>query len=228
MPLLTTGRRLDQNGRPIDGTGFTYDSEGPLAALLAQRTSPLLSQPVTGEYVFQLVTPQATGGAYERGAGIFPPGNKGPAEHFHRLYDEYFEFVQGEFLFSLGGQERKVGPGEKLVATKGTPHCFRCVGDQMGAVVVETRPAATIGPIISTLFGMAHEGLLTPQGQPKFLHAMVIAAEYPDDTVFTSPPPGVVLPLAKALAPLGRRLGYQAGNDKYLAPAFWAAHVEQP
>jgi quercetin dioxygenase-like cupin family protein len=49
MATITTGRTLDQNGHPIDGTGFDYDSDDRLAQLLNQRTSPLFSQPITGE-----------------------------------------------------------------------------------------------------------------------------------------------------------------------------------
>jgi quercetin dioxygenase-like cupin family protein len=228
MPMLTAGRKLDKNGQPLDRTGFVYDSMGRLAELLALRTSPLLSQPTTGEWVFQVVTPQSTGGAYERGVGVFPPGNAGPAEHFHPTYDEHFDAVQGEFIFTIAGQERRLCAGEQVLAPKGTPHCFRCVGHEVGTLVVETRPAARIGAVISTLFGMAHEGALTPQGRPKFWHAMVIAGEYPDDTVFTKPPPGIVVPMAKTLAPIGRMLGYRSNDDKYLAESFWRARVEQP
>jgi quercetin dioxygenase-like cupin family protein len=228
MLLLTAGRKLDKNGQPLDGTGFVYDSMGRLAELLAQRTSPLLSQPNTGEWVFQVVAPQATGGAYERGVGVFPPGNAGPAEHIHPTYDEHFDVVQGEFIFTIDGRERRVCAGEQVLVPKGTRHCFRCVGDGYGVVVVETRPAARIGAVISTLFGMAHEGALTPQGRPKFMHAMVIAGEYADDTVFTNPPPIITIPIAKTLAPLGRMLGYRSNDAKYLAESFWCARVEQP
>jgi quercetin dioxygenase-like cupin family protein len=228
MSTLLTGRRLDRNGQPIDGTGFEYDSESRLAELLAQRVSPIYSQPITGEWVFGLNTSQETHGEFERGVGIFPPGNKGPAEHFHPTYDEHFELVQGDFIFRIGGQERKASAGEKLVAPKGTPHTFRCVSSAPGVVIVETRPAARTGMVIATLFGMAHEGLLTSQGQPKMMHAMVIGSEYADDTVFTNPPPSIAIPLAKALAPIGRMLGYRSTEAKYLEESFWNAHVEQP
>jgi quercetin dioxygenase-like cupin family protein len=228
MSTFLTGRRLAGNGQPIDGTGFEYDSESRLAELLAQRVSPIYSQPITGEWVFGLKTSQETQGQFERGVGIFPPGNKGPAEHFHPTYDEHFELVQGDFIFRIGGQERKAGAGEKLVALKGTPHTFRCVSSTPGVVIVETRPAARTGQVIATLFGMAHEGLLTPQGQPKMMHAMVIGSEYADDTVFTNPPPSIAIPMAKALAPIGRMLGYRSTEAKYLEESFWNAHVEQP
>jgi hypothetical protein len=57
---------------------------------------------------------------------------------------------------------------------------------------------------------------------------MVIGSEYADDTVMASPPPSIAVPVAKLLAPIGRRLGIRASYDQYLDDAFWAAHVEQP
>ena len=96
MPTITTGRKIDENGHPIDGTGFTYDSGDRLAELLNQRISPLFSQPVTGEWVFGLVSSIETSGEFERGVGIFRPGNTGPPEHFHPTYDEHFDIVLGE------------------------------------------------------------------------------------------------------------------------------------
>ena len=104
MSTLITGRKIDGNGKPVDGTGFEYDSEGRLAELLAQRVSSLFSQPITGEWVFALKTAQETQREFERGVGIFPIGNKGPAEHIHPTYDEHFEVVQGDFIFTIGGQ----------------------------------------------------------------------------------------------------------------------------
>lgn len=228
MVPITSGRRLDASGKPIDGTGFTYEPGDALDVLLQQRISPLLSQPITGEWVAGLVVAAQTGGAYERGLGIFPPGNAGPPEHFHPIYDEHFEIVRGEFIFRLAGEERSVHAGDRLTATKGMPHTFRCVGDTHGVLTAETRPAARIGEVISTLFGMAHEGKLTKSGQPKLMQAMVIGAAYSDDTVFTSPPPAIAQPLAKLLAPFGRMLGYRPTDPRYADPAFWAAHVEQP
>ncbi len=229
MSTITTGRKIDQTtGHPIDGTGFSYDSDERLTELLSQRISPLFSQPVTGEWVFGLVSSAETHGEFERGVGIFSPGNAGPPEHFHPSYDEHFDILRGEFIFKINGQERKAHAGEQLRIEKGTPHTFRCVGETHGVATVETRPAARTGEVISTLFGMAHEGALTPQGQPKLMQAMVIGGEYADDTVFTSPPPNIAIPLAKALAPIGRLLGYRPTYPKYADKNFWSARVEQP
>lgn len=224
---LTAGRII-KHGQPIDGTGFEYESDDRLAELITQRKSPLLSQPITGEWVFGLVLSAETGGEYERGVGIFSPGNAGPPEHFHPQYNEHFDVLNGEFLFKIDGKEQKARAGEQIVVRKGTPHTFRCVGSQYGAAIVETRPAARIGEVLSTLFGLAHEGALSPQGQPKFLQAMVIGSEYADDTVFTNPPPNIALPIAKALAPIGRLMGYRPIYPRFLEESYWNAHVEQP
>jgi quercetin dioxygenase-like cupin family protein len=228
MSRVVTGRTLDQDGRPIDGTGFDYERGDRLAELLRQRNSPLLSQPQTGEWAFGLVAPAETGGEFERGVGVFRPGNAGPPEHFHPAYDEHFDIVAGEFIFKIDGKERRARAGEQLVVPKGAAHTFRCVGDKHGAAIVETRPAARIGEVIATLFGMAHEGELGAQGQPRFLQAMVIGSEYANDTVFTKPPPRVAIPVARALAPIGRLLGYRPTDPKYADARFWSARVEQP
>jgi quercetin dioxygenase-like cupin family protein len=233
MATVVTGRRLVK-GAPVDGTGFEYESDGRLADLLSQRVSPLFSQPITGEWVVGLVTSARTGGAYERGLGIFPAGNAGPPEHIHPTYEEQFEVIQGEFVFRIDGTERRSKAGDKFVVPMQTAHTFRCVsgegenGQGVGAVLVETHPAARTGEVIATLFGMAHEGLLTASGQPRLLHAMVIGSEYADDTVFTSPPPSVAIPVARLIAPIARALGYRSVDSKYQNPLFWRAHVEQP
>ena len=228
MPTFTTGRRIDENGRLIDGTGFTYDSGDRLAELLSQRKSPLFSQPITGEWVFGVVLAAATRGEYERGVGIFSPGNSGPPEHFHPGYDEHFDILVGDFIFKIDGKERNVCAGEQLVVPKRIPHTFRCVGNKHGVAIVETRPSARIGDVISTLFGLAHEGSLTLQGQPKLMQAMVIGSEYADDTVFTSPPPNIAIPIAKTLAPIGRLLGYRSTYPRFADEAYWSKRVEQP
>ena len=228
MPTNTTGRRIGKNGLPMDGTGFSYDTDGPLPDLFRQRVSPLISQPITGEWAFALVLSSQTHGEYERGVGIFPPGNTGPPEHFHPSYDEHFMVLLGEFIFKIGGRVRRSRAGEKLVIPKGTPHSFRCVGDRHGVLIVETRPAARIGEVITALFGMAQEGALTSKGRPKFMQAMVIASEYADDTVFTHPPPQIAISISKALAPIARMIGYRPTDPKYLEESYWASQVEQP
>lgn len=228
MSSVTTGRRLDAQGNPVAGTGFEIESDGSIAERLRNRDGPLISNPVTGEWVTTLESREQTGGEYESGLGIFPPGNDGPPEHYHVGYAETFEIVAGTFEFEMAGETHIASDGDELTVDPEIAHTFRNVGDELGATVTTTRPAAKTGEIIATLYGLAHDGELDSDGQPSPPQGLVMASETADDTVFTSPPPAVALPLAKALAPVARRFGYRATRDRYLSDEFWERHVEQP
>jgi len=67
---------------------------------------------------------------------VSPPGDVGPSAHRYPNDDEHV-----------------------AVMTRGTAHTPRGCGDELGAVIGETRPAARIGAVITTPFGIAHEGL---------------------------------------------------------------------
>ncbi|MFB6129625.1 MAG: cupin domain-containing protein [Salinigranum sp.] len=228
MSTVTIGRTLDPSGEPIPGTGLDIDADGPTAERLRERTGPLMSNPVTGEWVAGLVTPEETNGEYTVGLGLFSPGNAGPPAHVHVYYEESFHVVEGEFLIVQNGVEHRVSAGDTHAVPPGAEHTFRSVGDAAGAVAVTSTPPSKVRDVISTLFGMAHEGKLNDRGQPGFLQGMVSAAATIDDTVFTSPPPAITRPLARAVAPIARALGYQAVHDRYASEAFWREHVEQP
>lgn len=118
--------------------------------------------------------------------------------------------------------------GGRITIGKGIPHTFRCIDGGFGAVITETRPAARIGEIIPTLFGMAHDDKLTGKGNPGLFQAMAIGGELGSDTVFTSPPPALVSPLTRLLAPLARALGYRATYSRYRDDEFWSERVQQP
>lgn len=82
--------------------------------------------------------------------------------------------------------------------------------------------------MIATLFGLAHEGKLTDDGQPRFLQAMAVAPLLRDDTVFTSPLPRLQNALTTIFAPVARLVKYRATYPRHLEESFWEAHVEQP
>ena len=98
MSTVTTGRTLDERGEPISGTGFEIDAEGPIAERLRERKSPLVSNPITGEWATTLVDAEESNGEYRVGMGIFSAGNQGPPRHYHVGYVEEFEVVEGEFV----------------------------------------------------------------------------------------------------------------------------------
>lgn len=54
------------------------------------------------------------------------PQGDSPPLHLHRTEDEVFVVLEGVFRFRLGeDQERRISPGESLLAPKGVPHTYR-------------------------------------------------------------------------------------------------------
>lgn len=223
---VTFGRQLI-DGKPT-GEGITLPVDSPAFDLLEQAVTPLFSNPVRGEYGAGIVLSEHSNGEYVRGLDISPPGNEGPGEHIHPSYDEHFEVVEGEFVFEVDGQRRTLEAGDTVVVERGTPHAYRNESDAIAVCVVEARPAGRLEEVLSTLFGLAHDGKLRANGQPGFWQGMVLAEALAGDTVFTSPPPAIQKALAAVFGPIGRLLGYRATYPRYEVDSFWEERVEQP
>ncbi|WP_152041701.1 cupin domain-containing protein [Salinigranum salinum] len=226
MGTIAVGRTLDEHGEPIPGTGFEVDPEGIVAEKLSERTGPLISNPVSEEWIAELEPPDETGG--EHLSGLFVIAGKGPPEHYHVGYQETFEVISGELTIVVEGTSHHASAGDSYTVPAGTVHkpCYE--GDEFAAAIGTVRPPARTLPIIRTLFGLTHEGKVSSSGQPGFLQGMVMTDGLVDDTVFVSPPPALTRPLATLLAPIARQIGYQTTYSKYDTPEFWERHVEQP
>jgi quercetin dioxygenase-like cupin family protein len=53
------------------------------------------------------------------------PLGHSPPLHIHRIEDELFHVLSGEFRFHVGGQEQRLATGAFLLTPKGIPHTFR-------------------------------------------------------------------------------------------------------
>jgi mannose-6-phosphate isomerase-like protein (cupin superfamily) len=53
------------------------------------------------------------------------PYGESPALHLHRAEDEVFYILEGELRFQIGREERRLGPGQSLLAPQGAPHTYR-------------------------------------------------------------------------------------------------------
>lgn len=223
---ITFGRQLVDG--ELVGDGITIPADAHTAVLLAERSGPIISNPVTEEYFCVLVRPEEVDGEYGQVLEFFPPGNAGPPEHYHPTYEERFEVLEGEYVFVVDGERRTLTAGEEITVPPGTPHTYRNESDELATNLGEARPPAQIEEVVTTMFGLAHEGKVGEDGEPTFLHLMTMVPELSDDTVFTSPPLLVQKALATVFAPLARLAGHQATRPKYLEDSFWETHVEQP
>lgn len=228
MATVSFGRTLVDGTTVENSPNIELDTDSPTLRRIQQATGPLMSNPVTGEWGVRLVDTEDVNGDYSRSLGIFPPNASGPAEHVHPNCTETFSVIEGDVEFTLDGNKQTLAAGASITVEPGTPHSFRNESKSLASFEVEIRPSEETTDVIATLFGLAHDGNVTDNGKPNFLHAMVFADATAQDTYFTSPPRPLMNLLTTVFAPIGRALGYQAINPKYLDESFWHEHVEQP
>lgn len=62
-----------------------------------------------------------------------------PPLHVHTTEDEVFVVLEGTFRFRLGEDERRAGPGDVLLAPKGSPHTYRVESEEGRWLTVTAR-----------------------------------------------------------------------------------------
>ena len=82
----------------------------------------------------------ATGGALGVVDMIEVPAGDMPPLHVHHATDECFYVLKGEATAFMPGVERKLGPGDFLLAPRGIPHTYR-VGEEPCHWLVVSQPA---------------------------------------------------------------------------------------
>jgi quercetin dioxygenase-like cupin family protein len=68
-------------------------------------------------------------------------GNGGPPVHFHHSQEEWFYVMEGEMLFQVGEERKRLRAGESLLGPRGVPHGFVGVGETPGRMVIAFTPA---------------------------------------------------------------------------------------
>ena len=66
------------------------------------------------------------------------PCGDSPPLHVHHMEDELFYVLEGQFRFTIGGEERRAGPGGVVLAPKGVPHTFRVESAEGGRYLIVT------------------------------------------------------------------------------------------
>ncbi|HWH68922.1 MAG TPA: cupin domain-containing protein [Candidatus Sulfotelmatobacter sp.] len=68
----------------------------------------------------------------------FAPFGSSPPLHLHRTEDEVFHVLEGEFRVRVQDQERRLRPGDVLLAPKGVAHTYRVESPQGGRCLTTT------------------------------------------------------------------------------------------
>jgi len=68
-------------------------------------------------------------------------GHGGPPFHFHLHQDEWFYVIEGEVLFQLGNERKRLSAGESVLGPRMVPHGFMGVGEKPAHMVIAFTPA---------------------------------------------------------------------------------------
>ena len=183
----------------------------------------MFENPVTGERAITITDPR------EHSEGVLVsdlrvrPGGRVAAPHFHPTVDERFLVLRGRVGFLIAGEERVLGAGEGAAIPAGTVHDWWQVGEEEAQVVVEVFPGHRFIEIVGSLFGLARDAKVKPEGMPDPLQLAVMAHEYRDTIAFTKPPPVVQRLTIPPLAMLGRLAGKKPMYEEYLETTETAA-----
>lgn len=88
----------------------------------------------------RVVDGAATNGAFGLVDMIEVAPHSMPPLHVHHDEDEGFYVLEGEVTLFLPGREIHCGPGDHVVAPRGTPHAYR-VGDRPARWLITSTPA---------------------------------------------------------------------------------------
>ncbi|HVU48896.1 MAG TPA: cupin domain-containing protein [Terracidiphilus sp.] len=65
----------------------------------------------------------------------------GPPLHVHRVEDEWFYVIEGEYVVQVGDERFTLSPGDSLLAPREVPHTYTYLGEGQGRMLIAYQPA---------------------------------------------------------------------------------------
>jgi mannose-6-phosphate isomerase-like protein (cupin superfamily) len=187
------------------------------------RRGDVIENRVTGERALVLVGTEEAGDGAVAVLMYARPGAAVVGEHVHASVTERFRVVSGRLGVRIDGRESVLEAGEEATIVPGVVHDWWNAGEEEARVLVQIDPGRRFELMITTLFGLANDGLTNSKGMPHLLQLAVIGDEFRDVVEFVKPPRAIQRLLFGALAPVGRALGYRPWYERYLRPH---SHIE--
>lgn len=182
------------------------------------RAGDIIENKVTGERAVVITGTDETNGELIITDLFVSPGGAVVGEHIHPALEERFTVLKGKVGFRINGVEQIAPLNETLIVSAGTAHDWWNVGDEEAHVRVEIRPGTRFEHLIANLFGLANDDKTNAKGLPNPLQLAILARDFRDVIIFTSPPPIVQKVMFAILAPIARLLGYRGSYEKYTNP----------
>lgn len=176
----------------------------------------VFDNPVTGEHVVLLTDPREHPDEVLVGHLFVAPGGRVAAPHLHPTIRERFLVMKGHVGFLVGEREVVLAPGDHATVPPGTVHDWWQMGPDTAEVLVEVVPGVRFTEMVGSMFGLARDGKVNPEGMPGPLQLAVTGSEYGDVIVFASPPRLVQRLTIPPLALVGRLAGRKPTYAEYL------------
>ena len=163
--------------------------------------------PVQQDYVTFLETSEQTHGARTLIEIEVAPGG-GTTPHYHRLFSERFEVLDGELQVQLGQTIQRLTVGQSATAEPTILHRFTNTTPQPTRFLIELRPGHTgFEQGLQIVYGLASDGKTNAKGVPTNLSHLAVVLELGDTHL-----PGmlrVLLPVLRLVMARARRLGIE-------------------
>lgn len=156
-----------------------------------------------------LTTAAETDGAYVEVEVDYAGSANMPPTHYHPKQTELFRVQSGEIHVRLDGDVRTYRAGTEFYIPPGVPHSMWNSGPKRARMTWRVTPAYRTEQLFETLWGLAAEGRLRPDGTP-FLQMPLLALGFRDEyRVPTGRPHALDMALCAVLAPVGLACGYR-------------------
>jgi quercetin dioxygenase-like cupin family protein len=187
------------------------------------KTGQILENAVTGVRVVFVETPQDSGGLQVVHEFTFPPGTGREYPHVHRLSSDWFEILEGQASYQLGGKTGQVKAGDTLDFPPGIPHLHPW---NNGSEVLKLRQTVRfptphmvelekIDGIVETFFGLAKDGKVNKDGVPSFLQVMVSFGDLLPELAMPGLPIVIQRVMMGTLTGIGRLMGIKPRYPQY-------------
>jgi mannose-6-phosphate isomerase-like protein (cupin superfamily) len=230
MALQTTGRPLDDAGKPTNGSALEIDPEGRAIELFSDSPHALASSPGMGMWSTILQYPDSNeAGTPAMLVWLSPDAVTLPA-HVHTNRTETFRPVKGELTVVVDESPHHLAVGEELTVESGDPHYFRNDTDDFVAFHVKVPWKKTIDTQYMVA-GLDHEGYFGADdgyGEPDFIQGLLLAEYVKEETQIAIAPQIVQRVLWASIGRIARLAGRKAMDERYLEDQFWESNVEQP
>lgn len=154
-----------------------------------------------------------------------PQGSPAQTAHLHNVWVETFEILEGTSAYRLGGEQRTLKKGEKVVMPAGVPHVHPWNTGNGDMVYRQTSDFGAATPdavtevmgALATLHGLALEGRIGKNGLPKNpLQLVATGLVYNKHGIYDATMPvSLQNGLTAVFGPLAGALGYRGIYDRF-------------